>query len=126
MLRPAELAQQSTRPWITQTLVAAKSQLVKRGLTVSRLELVSAHMTTNLVTNVRNALNVLPEPNVYGWLDSTVALHWIMGNGQYQQFVTSRAPWWGGYFKRLIGTFKTAMHKGTKKKFEHLIVTIDV
>ena len=31
--------------------------------------------------NVINALTELPEPAVYGWLDSTVALHWILGKG---------------------------------------------
>ena len=40
---------------VTQTLVTAKSRLAKRGLTVPRLELVSAHMAINLVVNVRNA-----------------------------------------------------------------------
>ena len=39
---------------------------------------------------MRNALRDLPEPTVYGWLDSTVALHWIVGNGQYRQFVANR------------------------------------
>lgn len=69
---------------ITQTLVVAKARLAKRNLTVPRLELVSAHMATNLVVNLRNALKDLPEPTVYGWLDSTVALHWILGNGLYR------------------------------------------
>ena len=40
--------------------------------------------------NVKNALRELPEPTVYGWLDGTVALHWILGNGQYHQFVVNR------------------------------------
>ena len=40
--------------------------------------------------NVRNALKDLPEPTIYGWLDSTVALHWILGNGLYRQFVANR------------------------------------
>ena len=75
---------------ITQTLVTAKARLAKRTLTVSRLELVSTHMATNLVINVKNALKDLPEPMVYGWLDSTLALHWIVGNGQYRQFVANR------------------------------------
>ena len=74
----------------TQTLVAAKSRLAKKGLTVPRLELVSAHMATNLVTNVRNAWADLKEVSIFGWLDSSVALHWILGNGQYRQFVSNR------------------------------------
>jgi hypothetical protein len=66
---------------ITTTLVASKSRLAKKSLTVPRLELVSAHMSTNLVINVRNALVELPEPDIYGWLDSTVALHsWATAN----------------------------------------------
>ena len=68
---------------ITRTLVAEKARLAKRDLTVPRLKLVSAHMATNLVVNVKNALKDLPEPTVYSWLDSTVALHWILGNGLY-------------------------------------------
>ena len=75
---------------VTQTLVAAKSRLAKRGLTIPRLELISAHMATNLIVNVKNALKDLPEPTIYAWLDSTVALHWILGNGQYRQFVENR------------------------------------
>ena len=76
---------------INQTLVAAKARLAKRELTVPRLELISAHMAINLVINIRNALKELPVPMIYGWLDSTVALHWIVGNGQYRQFVSNRA-----------------------------------
>ena len=75
---------------VTQSLVSAKAKLAKKDLTVPRSELVSTHMATNLVMNVKNALTELPEPAVYGWLDSTVALHWILGNGQYHQFVANR------------------------------------
>ena len=75
---------------VTQSLVSAKARLAKKDLTVPRSELVSTHMATNLVMNVKNALTELPEPAVYGWLDSTVALHWILGNGQYHQFVANR------------------------------------
>ena len=74
----------------THQLVAAKGRLAKQGLTVPRLELVAAHMATNLLVNVRNALDNVPSPKLYGWLDSTVALHWIKGNGQYKQFVANR------------------------------------
>ena len=80
--------QQSSGP--IQRLVAARGRLAKQGLTVPRLELISAHMATNLVINLKNALNDLPSPRVYAWLDSTVALHWIGGNGEYKQFVSNR------------------------------------
>ena len=71
----------------TQRLVVTKSRLAKQGLTIPRLELIAAHMATNLLVNVRNALDNVPSPKMFGWLDSTVALHWIKGNGQYKQFV---------------------------------------
>ena len=75
---------------VTQCLITAKSRLAKQGLTIPRLELISAHMAMNLVVNVKNSLDCLPIPNMYAWLDSTVALHWIRGNGQYKQFVSNR------------------------------------
>jgi hypothetical protein len=75
---------------VKTSLVAAKSRLAKKNLTVPRLELVSAHMSANLVMNVKKALVELPTPEIIGWLDSTVALHWLLGNGQYKQFVTNR------------------------------------
>ncbi len=75
---------------VTQGLVAAKSRLAKQGLTKPRLELVSAHMAANLVSNVHEALDGFPVMSSHGWLDSTVALHWIRGAGDYKQFVANR------------------------------------
>lgn len=75
---------------VTQRLVAAKARLVKRGLTIPRLELVSAHMVTNLIVNICDALEGFPVVRLHGWLDSTVALHWINGGGQYKLFVENR------------------------------------
>lgn len=74
----------------SQELVVAKARLSKKGLTIPRLELVAGHMSANLVNNVKQALVDLPVREVYGWLDSTVALHWIRGNGEYKQFVHNR------------------------------------
>ena len=31
-----------------------------------------------------------PVRNTFSWLDSTVALYWIKGNGEYKQFVNHR------------------------------------
>ena len=74
----------------TQGLVAAKARLAKQGLTIPRLELVFAHIVTNLVDNVRQSLVGFPVQNTYGWLDSTVALHWLRGGGEQKQFVANR------------------------------------
>ena len=75
---------------VSQGLVSARARLAKQGLTTPRLELVSAHIATNLLANVRNALDGFPIIQTYGWLDSSVALHWIKGGGEYKQFVTNR------------------------------------
>ena len=70
-----------------QGLLTAKSRLSKKGLTIPRIELVSGYMAANLVHNVKKALEGFPVNRVVGWLDSSVALHWIRGNGEYKQFV---------------------------------------
>ena len=66
------------RSGTTQQLVAAKSRLAK-GLMIPRLELVGGHMPTNLLVNVINALDNVPTPQLYGWIDSMAPLHWIKG-----------------------------------------------
>ena len=71
-------------------LVAAKARLAKQDLTIPRLELVSAHMAAILVSNIQQAIDDVPVISVFGWLDSTVALQWLRGGGQYKQFVANR------------------------------------
>ena len=70
--------------------MTGKARLAKKDLTTPRLELVTAHMVANLVINMKNGQKDLPEPTIYGWLDRTVALHWILVSGQYRQFVVNR------------------------------------
>eukprot|EP00794_Sanderia_malayensis_P007573 gene7573-biopygen6100 len=74
----------------SQGLLTAKSRLAKKSLSIPRLELVAAHMASNLVNNVREALRGYPVEDIYGWLDSTVALYWIRNKGSYKQFVANR------------------------------------
>ncbi|XP_068692648.1 uncharacterized protein [Montipora foliosa] len=71
-------------------LVAAKARLAKQGLTIPRLELVSGHMAMNLIVNVKEPLEGFPVGEMVCWLDSSVALHWIKGRGNYKQFVANR------------------------------------
>ena len=75
---------------VNQEFVAAKARLMKKSITIPRKELVAGHMSANLMRNVKKALENLPIRNVYGWLESTVALHWNKGNGEYKQFVSNR------------------------------------
>ena len=74
----------------SQGLIAARLRLSKQGLTIPRLELVAGHMAVNLVDNVRDALDGLPVRSTHCWLDSSVALYWIRGQGEYKQFVEHR------------------------------------
>ena len=74
----------------TQGLVCARSSLAKRNLTIPRMELVSGHMAVNLATNVKTALTIHPPPIIHCWLDSSVALYWIKGQGEFRQFVSNR------------------------------------
>ena len=74
---------------VTQALVCAKSRIAKRNLTITRLELVAGHMAVNLASNVEATLSNY-EVGIHCWLDSTVALYWIKGRGDYRQFVANR------------------------------------
>ena len=75
---------------VTQQLVCAKTRLAKKNLTIPRLELVTGHEPRSKCTSslklptTRNAL--LPGLNRSHLLDhgsdSTVALYWIMGQGE--------------------------------------------
>jgi hypothetical protein len=67
----------------TQGLVCSKSRIAKRNLAIPRLELVSGHMAANLVTNVETAIGNEKVTSVHCWLDSTVALYWINGQGDW-------------------------------------------
>lgn len=73
-----------------QGLVTSKARLAKTGLSIPRLELVAGHMAINLVTNVETALQGFPITNVVCWLDSSVALYWILRGGELKQFVGNR------------------------------------
>ena len=73
----------------TQGLICAKSRIAKRNLTIPRLELIAGHMAVNLAINVQKALST-DQVTIHCWLDSTVALYWIKGRGDYRQFVANR------------------------------------
>ena len=74
----------------SQGLIASKSRLAKKGLTIPRLELVACHMAFNLLANARKALSRLPLGDSYAWTDSTVVLHWVKSQKEYKPFVNHR------------------------------------
>ena len=55
----------------SQGLLTSKSRLSKKNLTIQQLEMIAAHMVTNLLSNAKAALQKYPIPNCYGWSDST-------------------------------------------------------
>ncbi len=67
-----------------------KISLAKKNLTIPRQELVGGHLAVNLASNVEAAIGVEKVSSIHCWLDSTVALYWIGGQGEYRQFVANR------------------------------------
>ena len=75
----------------TQGLLTAKSRIAKKDLSIPRLELVAGHMVANSLDNVRKLLTTYPRVTTHAWLDSTVALYWILNNNrEWKQFVSNR------------------------------------
>jgi len=74
---------------ISQGIIASKSRLAKKNTTIPRLELVGAHMSSNLVDNIKTSLSNYPIRNIVAWTDSTVVLHWLKDNGDYNVFVSN-------------------------------------
>ena len=73
-----------------QALFVGKSCISKKNLTIPRLELVSAHMASNLIGNVKAALKSCHVRSISGWTDSTVVLHCLNRQGLYKQFAVNR------------------------------------
>ena len=74
------------QPSVTnQGLVFSKSCISKKNLTIPRLELVSAYMTSNLIEDVKAVLKRCNIRSITGWTDSTVFLQ-----GLYKIFVANR------------------------------------
>lgn len=74
-------------PGTNQGLVMAKSWLPKKELTIPLLELLAGQMATYLAQNIKEVLEGFRVRTVYGWLDTSVTLHWIHGNRKCKQLV---------------------------------------
>ena len=75
---------------ISQGLITSKSRLVKRNLTIPRLELIAAQMPANLSQNMKNAVSNQNVRNFYVWSDSNVVLHWLKDKREHKVFVNNR------------------------------------
>ena len=69
-----------------QGLIAGKSSLSKKQMTLPRLELVATQIVTNLAGN-RTSLPNHNIRDVHGWSDSIVVLNQLESNEDYKQFV---------------------------------------
>ena len=54
---------------VKQGLVASRTKLAKKGLTIPQLELVLGHIAVNLLSNVKEALQGFSVTVKYCWLD---------------------------------------------------------
>ena len=73
----------------TQGLVTSESRLLKKNLTIPRLELVAGHIAVNLALKVCDALQSCDHV-VHCWLNSTVTVYWIQGSGECCQFIANQ------------------------------------
>ena len=72
-------------------LLTSKSRICKRGISIARLELISGHMAANLARNICHAMKRWPVETVTVWMDSMVALYWILNPGKSRKvFVANR------------------------------------
>ena len=70
------------QPSVTkQGFVVTESRISEKNLTTLRLELDSARMASNLIENVKAALERCNIRSVTEWTDSTVVLHWLKTQG---------------------------------------------
>ena len=72
-------------------LLTSKSRISKRDTSIARLELVGGQMAANLAKNLHNALRGWPLESITVWMDSMVALYWILNPGKsWKVFVENR------------------------------------
>ena len=72
-----------------QNLLAAKSRIAPRDLSIPRLELVAAHMLAKLARHVNTVVGLI-DIEVDMWSDSMTTLYWLASKGTWSQFVRNR------------------------------------
>lgn len=74
---------------ISQVLIASKSKLAKRNLTIPRLELIVVQMSAYLAQNIKKSLNNQRVRNCCPWPDSAGILSWWKDKGEYKVLVSN-------------------------------------
>ena len=76
---------------VVKGLLTSKSRISKRNTSIARLELIGGQMAANLAKNLHNVLRGWPVKSITVWMDSMVALYWILNPGKsWKVFVSNR------------------------------------
>ena len=74
-----------------QGLLTSQSRISKRNTTRPRIELVAGHLAANMANNEQQVLTMWPVASINIWMDSTVALYWLINPGSnWKVFVANR------------------------------------
>ena len=60
---------------VRQNLITSKCRLAKKNIVMTRLELIAAHMSSNLAGNLKYSLRKFNIGELYEWSNSTVTLY---------------------------------------------------
>ena len=90
---------------VDQNLVAAKSRVAPKEMSIPRLELVAAHTLTKFENNVSWALASFPITTYHNWADSITAPCWLANRGEWATFVRNQV--------KIIGEFPIVGNKRT-------------
>ena len=75
---------------VDQNLLAAKSRVAPKEMSIPRLELVAAHTLAKLENNVGRALASFSITAYHNWVDSITVLCWLANRGEWTTFVRNR------------------------------------
>lgn len=76
------------------SLVTARTKVAPiKKLTIPQLELCGAYLLTQLLSHVKDVLEI-PLSNVYAWTDSTIVLSWLVGNPRrFKTYIGNRVSY---------------------------------
>ena len=70
--------------------MVCKSRISKKDITIPRLELESAHMSSNLLSSILSTLKTENITSVITWTDSTLVLCFLNQSESYKSFAANR------------------------------------